>query len=171
MARVVIEEERAERFLNGPLLLSTPAALVKHYHAEAGDCYGGPDHRAAPPGAELFIAPLTLVETLSVFAIKVRTGAFDPPEFDPPAGAFFATHVARQRYQVVRLLNTHYDRVRWIFCTSYGLNTASNPHPRCASNWRSLCTCTRRPPSSTSSCADQRLCSIAALEGLAGSQS
>jgi hypothetical protein len=50
-------------------------------------------------GAELLIARLTWVETISVFAIKVRTGEFDAGEFARLRG-LFATHVARRRYQL-----------------------------------------------------------------------
>ena len=45
------------------------------------------------PEAELIIARLTLVETISVFAIKVRTGEFDAAEFARLLG-LFATHAA-----------------------------------------------------------------------------
>jgi predicted nucleic acid-binding protein len=85
------------------------SALVKHFHAETGTDVV--DRLIDEPGAELLIARLTLVETISVFAIKVRTGEFDAAEFVRLRG-LFATHVARRRYQVFRLLNVHYDRAR-----------------------------------------------------------
>ena len=65
------------------------SALVKHYHAEAGTA--AVDRIIGTPAAELFIARVTLVETISVFAIKVRTGAFEPREFGRLRG-LFATH-------------------------------------------------------------------------------
>jgi len=137
------------------------SALVKHYHAEAGTATV--DRIIGAPGAELFIARLTLVETLSVFAIKVRTGAFDPPEFARLRG-LFATHVARQRYQVVRLLNTHYDRAQDLV-TSYGLTrqirTLDALQLAVALHLHQMA------PIEHFVCADQRLCAIAALEGLA----
>ena len=136
------------------------SALVKHYHAEAGTATV--DRIIGAPGAELFIARLTLVETLSVFAIKVRTGAFDPPEFARLRG-LFATHVARQRYQVVRLLNTHYDRAQDLV-TSYGLTrqirTLDALQLAVALHLHQMA------PIEHFVCADQRLCGIAALEGL-----
>ena len=105
---------------------------------------------------------MTLVETLSVFAIKVRTGAFDPPEFARLRG-LFATHVARQRYQVVRLLNTHYDRAEDLV-TSYGLTrqirTLDALQLAVALHLHQMA------PIEHFVCADQRLCDIAALEGL-----
>ena len=93
------------------------SALVKHYHAEAGTDVV--DRVIDDPGAELIIARLTLVETISVFAIKVRTGEFDAAEFARLRG-LFATHVARRRYQVFRLLHVHYDRARDLIA-DYGL--------------------------------------------------
>ena len=51
------------------------SALVKPYHAEAGT--SAVDRIINEEGAELLIARLTLVEMISVFAIKVRTGEFD----------------------------------------------------------------------------------------------
>ena len=51
------------------------SALVKHYHAEAGTDVV--DRVIDEVGAELLIARLTLVETISAFAMKVRTGEFD----------------------------------------------------------------------------------------------
>ena len=73
------------------------SALVKHYHAEAGT--DAVDRLIGEPGAEILIARLTLVETISVFAIKVRTGEFDAAEF-ARLRALFAAHVARRPYQV-----------------------------------------------------------------------
>src|SRR5512135_1746936 len=137
------------------------SALIKHYHVEAGTAVV--DRLIGMPGAELFIARVALVETISAFAITVRTGAFDPAEFARLRG-LFATHVARRRYQVVRLLNAHYDRAQDLV-TSYGLTrqvrtldvlqlaVALHLH-RMASLDHFVC-------------ADERLCAIAALEGLA----
>ena len=137
------------------------SALVKHYHAEAGTAVV--DRIIGTPGAELFLARLTLVETISVFAIKVRTGAFDPPEFARLRG-LFATHVARRRYQVVRLLNAHYDRAQDLV-TSYGLTrqirTLDALQLAVALHLHQMA------PLDHFVCADQRLCDIAALEGLA----
>src|SRR5512135_3523909 len=99
------------------------SALVKHYHAEA--VTAAVDRIIGTPAAELFIARVTLVETISVFAIKVRTGAFDAPEFARLRG-LFATHVARRRYQVGRLLNAHYDRAQDLV-TSSGLTRQVRP--------------------------------------------
>ena len=92
-----------------PLYFFDTSALIEHYHAEAGT--DTVDRLIDEPGAGRLIARLTLVETVSVFALKVRTGEFDAAEF-VRLRALFATHVARGRYQVFRLLNIHYDRAR-----------------------------------------------------------
>ena len=91
------------------------SALVKHYHTELGT--DAVDRIIGEAGAELLIARLTLVETISVFAIKVRTGEFDVLEF-ARLRALFATHIARRRYQVFRLLNVHYVRARELMISS-----------------------------------------------------
>src|SRR5208282_1924109 len=109
------------------------SALVKHYHTELGT--DAVDRIIGESGAELLIARLTLVETLSVFAIKVRTGEFDVLEF-ARLRALFATHITCRRYQVFRLLSV-----------------ALQLH--------------QTAPIDHFVCADQRLCEIAAREGLA----
>src|SRR5512142_3574790 len=137
------------------------SALVKHYHAETGTA--GVDRLISMLGAELLIARVALVETISAFAIKVRTGAFDPAEFARLRG-LFATHVARRRYQVVRLLNAHYDRAQDLV-TSYGLTrqvrTLDALHLAVALHLHRMASLNHFV------CADQRLCDIATLEGLA----
>jgi uncharacterized protein len=137
------------------------SALVKHYHPEAGTA--AVDRIIAEPGAELFIARLTLVETISVFAIKVRTGEFDAAEFARLRG-LFATHVARRRYRVVRLLNAHYDRAHDLIRT-HGLvrqiRTLDALQLAVALHLH------QTAPIDQFVSADQRLCDIAALEGLA----
>jgi hypothetical protein len=59
------------------------SAQVKHYLVETGT--DAVDRFIDEPGAELLIARLTLVETMSVFATKVRTGEFT--SFAPTKGS------------------------------------------------------------------------------------
>jgi predicted nucleic acid-binding protein len=137
------------------------SALVKHYHAETGTDVV--DRVINEAGAELLIARLTLVETISVFAIKVRTGEFDAAEFARLRG-LFATHVARRRYQVFRLLNVHHDRARDLIA-NHGLRrqirTLDALQLSVALHLHQVV------PIDQFVCADQRLCDIALLEGLA----
>lgn len=137
------------------------SALVKHYHTELGT--DAVDRIIGEAGAELLIARLTLVETISVFAIKVRTGEFDAAEFARLRG-LFASHVARRRYQVFRLLNVHHDRARDLIA-NHGLcrqiRTLDALQLSVALHLHQVV------PIDQFVCADQRLCDIALLEGLA----
>jgi len=137
------------------------SALVKHYHSEVGT--DAVDRIIDEVGAELLIARSTLVETISVFAITVRTGEFDALEF-ARLRSLFATHVAHRRYQVFRLLNVHYDRARELINThghqrqirtldALQLSVALQIH--------------QTAPISYFVCTDQRLCDIASREGIA----
>jgi hypothetical protein len=137
------------------------SALVKHYHAEAGT--GAVDRIIAEPGAELLIARLTLVETVSVFAIKVRTGDFDATEFTR-LRTLFAAHVARRRYQVFRLLNAHYDRARDLIA-NHGLQRQIRTLD--ALQLSVALQIHQAAPIDHFVCADRRLCEIAVMEGLA----
>ncbi len=136
------------------------SALVKYYHPEAGT--DAVDRIIEGAGAESLIARLTLVETISVFAIKVRTGEFDAAEF-ARLRALFSTHVARRRYRVFRLLNVHYDRARDLIA-NHGLHrrirTLDALQLGVALHIHEIA------PIDHFVCADQRLCDIAALEGL-----
>lgn len=137
------------------------SALVKHYHVETGTDLV--DRFIHEPGAELVIARLTLVETMSVFAIKVRTGEFDAAEF-VRLSDLFATHVARRRYQVFRLLNVHYNRARELIA-SHGRRRQI----RTLDALQLSVALQLEQPARIDYfvCADQRLCEIARLEGLA----
>jgi uncharacterized protein len=137
------------------------SALEKHYHAEAGS--DAVDRIIGEPGAELMIARLTLVETTSVFAIKVRTGEFDAAEF-ARLRALFAAHVARRRYQVLRLLHLHFDRARDLIA-SHGLGRQIRTLD--ALQLSVALHLHQAAPVDQFVCADQRLCDIASLEGLA----
>jgi predicted nucleic acid-binding protein len=137
------------------------SALIKHYHVEAGT--NTVDRIINEAGAEFLIARLTLVETVSVFAIKVRTGEFDAAEFVRLRG-LFATHVARRRYQVFRLLNVHYNRARDLIA-NHGLGRQIRSLD--ALQLAVALQLHQVTPIDHFVCADQRLCDIAALEGLA----
>ncbi len=136
------------------------SALVKHYHAEAGT--DAVDRIIGEAGAELLIARLTLVETISVFAIKVRTAEFDAVEF-ARLRALFPTHVARRRYRVFRLLNIHYDRARELI-GAHGFRRQIRTLDTLQLSVALLLHQTA--PIEQFVCADQRLCGIASLEGL-----
>jgi uncharacterized protein len=136
------------------------SSLVKHYHVEAGTDVV--DRVIDEAGAGLLIARLTLVEMISAFAIKVRTGELDAAEF-ARLRALFATHVARRRYRVFRLLNVHFDRARDLIA-NLGLNrqvrTLDALQLSIALHIHEV------SPVDYFVCNDQRLCDVASLEGL-----
>ena len=111
----------------------------------------------------MLIARLTLVETISAFAFKVRTGEFDAKEF-ARLRALFATHVARRRYRVFRLFNAHFDGARDLIA-NHGLNGQIRTLDALQ---LSVALHTHRvTPIDFFVCNDQRLCNVASLEGLA----
>lgn len=136
------------------------SALVKHYHPETGTT--AVDRLINEPGAELVISRLTLVETVSVFATKVRTGTFDAAAFARLRGRF-ASDVTRKRYRVVRLLNTHYDRAQDLI-RSYGLGRQVRTLD--ALQLAVALSLHQEAPLDCFVCADHRLCDVATGEGL-----
>ena len=136
------------------------SALVKHYHTELGSTEV--DRILGESRSRFSIARLTLTEMPSVFAKKVRTGEIADPDFDGLRLRFFAD-VRSRIFIPVRILNGHfeaaggliakYGRVRQIH-TLDAIQLAvalSIQHPTSLDHFV---------------CADQRLCGIAALEGL-----
>jgi uncharacterized protein len=82
------------------------SALVKHYHAEIGT--PKVDLLWAAPTARLFISRLGLLETVSVFAKKVRSGAITAGDFSLLRRRLFAD-IRRRRPVIVRMLVRHYQ--------------------------------------------------------------
>lgn len=137
------------------------SALVKNYHVERGT----PEVQRllTEPGAELFISRLALVETLSSFATKARTGHILELEFLRLRGLFLAD-VKRKHLRPMRVLNAHHQLAADLV-TKHGpsrqlraldalqLAVALKTH--------------RLRPLDSFVCADQRLCGVALREGLA----
>ena len=136
------------------------SALVKHYHPETGTA--AVDRLVGEPGTELVTSRLTPVETVSVFATKVRTGEFDAASFARLRGRF-ATDIARRRYRVVRLLNAHHDRAQDLI-RSHGL--ARQIRTLDALELAVALHLHQAAPLDHFACADQRLCDLATREGL-----
>ena len=136
------------------------SGLVKHYHPETGTAEV--DRLIGEPGAELVISRLTLVETVSVFATKVRTGHLDAANF-ARLRKLFSTDIARKRYRVVRLLNAHYDRAQDLI-RNYGLTRQIRTLD--AIQLAAALHLHQVAPLDHFVCADQRLCELAAQEGL-----
>jgi predicted nucleic acid-binding protein len=137
------------------------SALVKLYHAEVGTS----TVRAivAEPGGELLISRLAAVEMLSAFASKVRTGVFPVAGFQRLRGLFLAD-VKRRMLRPVRMLNADYQLAGdliGLHGPSRQFRTLDALHLAVALRTHRAMTIDRFV------CADQRLCDIAAAEGLA----
>ncbi len=82
------------------------SALVKHYHQEVGT--DKVDRLWSDPANELFVSRLAVVESVSVFAKKVRTGAIAPADFALLRGRLFSD-IQNRPPIVVRMLVRHFQ--------------------------------------------------------------
>jgi hypothetical protein len=82
------------------------SGLVKHYHPEVGTIEV--DRIWADPTAKLFISRLSVVETVSVLAKKVRNGVLSAADFTLTRRRFFAD-IRQRRPVVVRMLVRHFQ--------------------------------------------------------------
>jgi predicted nucleic acid-binding protein len=96
------------------------SGLVKHYHQEVGT--PKVDRLWAGPSAKLFISRLSVVETVSVLAKKVRTGAISAVDFNLLRSRFFAD-LRNRRPIIVRLLSRHFQEADQLI-QRYGLTQA-----------------------------------------------
>jgi predicted nucleic acid-binding protein len=99
------------------------SGLVKRYHPELGT--PKVDLLWANQGARLFISRLTVVEAVSAFATKVRTGEITAPDFGLLRRRFFAD-LRKRRPLTLRLLVRHFqeaDRLLQQYALAHGLHT------------------------------------------------
>jgi uncharacterized protein len=82
------------------------SALVKHYHSEVGT--PKVDLLWNNAGARLFVSRLGIVETVSTFAKKVRSGTITAADFHLLRRRFFAD-LRRRRPATIRLLVRHHQ--------------------------------------------------------------
>ena len=81
------------------------SALAKHYHVELGSAEV--DRQWADPRRDLFISRIGVVEAISVFASKVRTGGLSASAFAVLRKRFL-NDVGGGRPRLVRLLVGHF---------------------------------------------------------------
>ncbi|HET6881469.1 MAG TPA: type II toxin-antitoxin system VapC family toxin [Pirellulales bacterium] len=81
------------------------SALAKHYHVEIGSA--DVDRQWADSGRELYVSRIGVVEAISVFAGKVRTGDLSAPAFTVVRKRFL-NDVGSGRPKLVRLLVAHF---------------------------------------------------------------
>jgi hypothetical protein len=96
------------------------SGLVKHYHPELGT--PKVDRLWADPGATLFISRLSVVETLSVFVKKVRSGTISVADLGLLRRRFFAD-LRNRRPVIVRLLVRHFQEADRLL-QQHGLTTS-----------------------------------------------
>jgi uncharacterized protein len=136
------------------------SALVKHYHPEVGTAEI--DRLWTDPGSELFVSRLSVVETVSVFAKKVRTGLISPGEFGLLRSRFFAD-LRQRRPVIVRLLVRHFqeaDRLLKQYGLAHALHTVDALQLAIALDLR------QRGMLDELVAADRVLVTLAGLEGL-----
>jgi predicted nucleic acid-binding protein len=137
------------------------SALVKHYHTELGS--PKVDAILVEVGSEYWISRLTLAEAPSVFAKKVRTGEIAGVDFDRLRLRFF-DDVRNRAVTPVRILNAHFQAAGDLIARhgkTRQINTLDAIQLAVALSIR------QPSPIDHFVCADQRLCDIAQLEGLA----
>jgi len=137
------------------------SALVKHYHTELGSTKV--DLILAEPGSEYFIARSTLAEAPSVFAKKVRMGEIADADFDQLRLRFFAD-VRTRAVTPLRILNAHF---KWAGDLIARHGKTRQIHTLDALQLAVALAIQEPAPIDQFVCADQRLCDIALLEGLA----
>ena len=136
------------------------SGLVKHYHPEIGT--SEVDRLWSEPGARLLLSRLSVVESVSVFAKKVRSGIISATDFGLLRSRFFAD-VRKRRPTIVRLLVRHFqeaDRLLQQHSLTHNLNTLDALQLAVALDVR------RRGMLDELVTADRVLLAVAPLEGL-----
>lgn len=136
------------------------SALVKNYHGEAGTAEVR--RMLEEAGSESFISRLATVEMLSGFASKVRTGVFSSAQYGKLRLRFLAD-VRRREIRPIRVVNLHYQMAGELLgkhAMSRQLRTLDAIQLAVALHFH------RSFPIDHFVCADQRLCDVAAIEGL-----
>jgi predicted nucleic acid-binding protein len=136
------------------------SALVKHYHAEVGT--PAVERLWNDASARLFISRQGVVETVSVFAKKVRSGIIAAADFTLLRRRFFAD-LRHRRPIIVRMLVKHFqeaDRLLQTHSLVHNLNTLDALQLAVALELRS------RQMLDEFVTSDRVLLSVAPLEGL-----
>ena len=92
------------------------SALCRHYHSEPGSDVV--EQVLADADATQYVSWLTVLETQSAFAMKVRTGEIAESHLATLRSRLFA-EIAKKRLLVIRVLRRHYDRADKLLVT-YG---------------------------------------------------
>jgi predicted nucleic acid-binding protein len=137
------------------------SALVKRYRAEQGtDVIDG---LFADAGSTFVISRLGIVEAISALALKVRSGELSPDDYALTRKKFLG-EVGRGNFTIVRMLVEHYrsaERLINRYSPSRRFRTLDALQLSTASDLK------QQGRIDTFVCADQPLCEVASLEGLA----
>jgi predicted nucleic acid-binding protein len=136
------------------------SALGKHYHQEVGS--PKVDQLLAAPGSRHFVSRLSVVEIYSVFGKKVRTGILSLGDFQL-LGRRVRSDARLRVFQVVRVTSPLFRAAEQLvrrLSPAQNLRTLDALQLAVALDLRSRGLVTQFV------CADQRLCTIAAAEGL-----
>jgi predicted nucleic acid-binding protein len=137
------------------------SALVKHYHAENGTAEVR--RLLTEPGAECVISRLATVEMLSGFAGKVRTAVLSTASYTKVRSRFLAD-VKRRVVRPVRIVNVHFQLAGDLI-GKHGMTRQLRTLD--AVQLAVALRLHHGIPIDRFVCADQRLCEVASLEGLA----
>jgi uncharacterized protein len=136
------------------------SALVKRYHPEAGTPIV--DQILSEAGADIIISRLVLVEIVSAFALKVRSGTIITSKFEQYRRQVHRD-VRNRALRVARMVVRHFQLADELLCrhaTKHRLRTLDALQLSVAIDLQS------RGPSVTFVCADVVLCPLAKSEGL-----
>lgn len=136
------------------------SALGKHYHPEVGT--PKVDQLLQDSASRHFISRLSVLEVQSVFAGKVRTGVISAADFQVLRRRFL-TDLTKRLFDLVRMTGQHYqeaERLIQQYAPSQSLRTLDALQLAVALEVR------RRAVLDRFVCADRRLLTIAAAEGL-----
>ena len=136
------------------------SALIKRYHTETGT----PEVRrlVTEPGATCIVSRLATVETISGFAGKVRLGVFSTTAFARLRDQFLAD-VKRRVIRPIRIVNAHYQ-LAGALISRHGMTRQLRTLD--AIQLAVALRVHQAAPIDQFVCADQRLCDVAAIEGL-----
>jgi predicted nucleic acid-binding protein len=137
------------------------SALIKYYHDEIGS--PSVQRILGEAGSEQFIARFTLVELLSGLAKKVRMGTIVAQDYDQLQRRLRAD-INQNLVRPVRMLNAHFDAAGDLIDkhgTSRRLRALDAIQLAVALHLH------QTTPVDHFVCADQDLCTVASLEGLA----
>jgi hypothetical protein len=113
------------------------SALVKRYHPEAGT--PNVDQVFSKAGADIIISRLVLVEIVSAFALKVRSGTISTAKFEQYRKQVHRD-VRHKTMRVARMAVRHFQLADELLCR-HAIKHRSARWTHCSLQWRSIFNC------------------------------